>query len=92
VQAKPANAFDISAHIRPKDVEVWPENWQSFCLFAKVNTQWRVGMNGPTGLDYCAIYPLIDKIAEDAEDWNQIFDDIQVMESEAIDVINSRNK
>jgi hypothetical protein len=91
-QAPRGNAFDISGLSKPKDVEVWPENWEVFNLFAKVGTQWRVGMAGATGLDYCALYPLLDKATKDEAEWQQLFDDIQVMESEALSIMASKNK
>lgn len=50
-------AFGIAATAdapMTRDVEVWPENWDTFHLFAACATQWhRAGMAGvPTGLDY----------------------------------------
>lgn len=52
-----------------------------------VLTQWRVGMAGYTGLDYAALYPLLDREAEDDADWQQLFDDVRVLEAEALDVM-----
>jgi len=34
---------------------VWPENRQAVIVFMSMQTQWRVGMNGYTGLDYSAL-------------------------------------
>lgn len=65
-------------------IEVWPDNWRAFVLFSRVQTQWNVGMGGPTGLRYEAIYPLLDREAQDAEDWQQLFDDLQVLEGAAL--------
>ena len=50
-------------------------------------TQWRVGMSGPTGLDYAAVYPLLDRKATDSDEWEQLFDDLRVMESAALEAI-----
>lgn len=36
---------------------VWAKNWKTVELFIALSTQWRVGMNGATGLDYSAIAP-----------------------------------
>lgn len=41
-------------------------------------------MGGPTGLRYEAIFPLLDREAQDAEDWQQLFDDLHVMEGAAL--------
>lgn len=67
-----------------KEVHVFPENWRVFVLFSRVQTQWNVGMGGATGLRYEAIYPLIDREAQDGEDWQQLFDDLQVLEGAAL--------
>lgn len=65
-------------------MEVWPENWPAWSLFCQVSTQWRVGMGGATGLDYSAVYPLLDRAAKDPQEWDEMFSDIQVMERAAL--------
>ena len=44
-------------------------------------------MSGPTGLDYAAVYPLLDRKATDSDEWEQLFDDLRVMESAALEAI-----
>lgn len=75
-------------------VEVWPENWPSWSLFCKVSTQWRIGMGGPSGLDYAAVYPLLDRAAKDPQEWDELFEDIQLLERTALDQMseNRSNK
>jgi hypothetical protein len=34
---------------------LWPDNLTAFSLFADVQTQWRNGFSGPTGLDYLGV-------------------------------------
>lgn len=63
---------------------MWPENWQAWSLFCQVSTQWRVGMGGATGLDYGAVYPLLDRIAQDAAEWMDLFEDLQILERAAL--------
>lgn len=41
-------------------------------------------MGGPTGLDYGAIYPLLDRIATDPAEWMDLFEDIQTLERTAL--------
>lgn len=65
-------------------MEVWPDNHAAFILFNNLSTQWRVGMGGPTGLDYAAVYPLLDRAAKDPQEWDELFSDIQVMEGAAL--------
>lgn len=65
-------------------IEVWPENWPAFRLFSRVGTQWRVGMNGPTGLSYEAVYPLMDRMQLSPDEWGLMLDDIAVLERQAL--------
>jgi hypothetical protein len=37
---------------KPATFGLLPENVEAVAWFLKMQTQWRVGMNGPTGLDY----------------------------------------
>ena len=67
-----------------EEFEVWPENWRVFVLFSRLQTQWSVGMSGATGLRYEAVYPLLDREAQGAEDWQQLFDDLQTLEGAAL--------
>lgn len=65
-------------------VEVWPENWPAFRLFSRVGTQWRVGVNGRTGLCYEAVYPLMDRMDLPPDEWDAMLDDIAAMERQAL--------
>lgn len=66
------------------DVEIWPENWPAFCLFASVGTQWTAGTGGYTGLRYEAVYPLLDRVAKSPQEWDEMFADVQTMERAAL--------
>ncbi len=66
---------------------MWEENWQAFDVFETVRTQWRVGFGGATGLDYSAVYPLLDRFADDPKDWRRLLDDVRVMEAAALDAM-----
>jgi len=41
-------------------------------------------------LDYCAVYPLLDKFAEDKNDWRALLDDIRVMEGAVLDALTPK--
>ena len=41
-------------------------------------------MGGATGLRYEAIYPLLDREAQGGEDWQQLFEDLQILEGAAL--------
>lgn len=87
---RPKNGFDLSYLYVPQDAEVWPENWPIWRVFARLTTQWRfAGMGGRTGLDYAAVYPLLDRLfPNDPQEWDFALDDIRVMESAALDQMN----
>lgn len=67
-------------------IEVWAENWPIFQIFAyDLPTQWRVGMCGPTGLDY-SVLPFIFRARGIARaEWPRALDDIRAMEQAALD-------
>jgi hypothetical protein len=83
----PANAFDIGRLLRKEEVEVWPENYGAVILFCRLGTQWRVGMGGATGLDYCVVLAMIDRLKLDADDAEEMFDDVRHLESAALNVM-----
>jgi hypothetical protein len=71
-------------------VELWPENQPAFDLFCSVQTQWRVGMSGATGLDYVPLFHLMERLELSKEAWQQMFDDVRVIESAALAEMNKR--
>lgn len=68
------------------DVEVVPDVWESYLVFSAMSTQWRVGMNGATGLDYSVIPNVLDLL--NIKSKATIFDDLRVMELKALELIN----
>ena len=85
-EGPPANPFlaALAARGGERVVEVWPDNHAAFILFNNLSTQWRIGMGGTTGLDYAAVYPLLDRAAKDPQEWDEMFSDIKVMEVAAL--------
>lgn len=75
-------------------MQVWPEHIGVLNLFDAVRTQWRVGMAGPTGLDYPAVLATLDRLFSklSEERRNEMFLDLQVMEREALDVMAKASK
>jgi hypothetical protein len=67
-----------------EEFEVWPENWKAFSLFDSLQTQWNVGFSGATGLRYESAYRLIDRIAADDSEWQELFEDLQILERAAL--------
>jgi hypothetical protein len=67
--------------------EVWPDNWKAFLVMDSMGTQWRTGACGATGLDYGVLPSVMKLIGIPTKDRSSVFQDIRVMESEAIAVM-----
>jgi len=59
-------------------------------LFIKMMTQWRTTMGGVIGLDYSVLQMLFDLY--DVNNRQEIFENIQVMEREAMSYMNKEKK
>ena len=70
--------------------EIWPDNWDSVTVFADLATQWRVGLAGPTGLDYGVIPGVLRLRRIPRASWAQVFDDVRVMELEALTAMGEK--
>ena len=64
------------------DFDLWPENEPSFTLFTKIQTQWRTGMSGATGLDYHGVGAAVQMMGKAMTP--ELFSDIQLMERAAL--------
>ncbi|MCK9994410.1 MAG: hypothetical protein Dbin4_02930 [Alphaproteobacteria bacterium] len=64
------------------DFDLWPENELPFHLFTRIQTQWRTGMSGATGLDYHGVGAAIQMMGETMTP--ELFSDIQLMERAAL--------
>lgn len=73
------------------EYEVWPENMPSIRLFSSLQTQWRVGMNGPTGIDYNVLFTRMSQMKLSEQDHEWMFDDIRTIESEALSIMNKKD-
>ncbi|MQA39037.1 DUF1799 domain-containing protein [Rugamonas aquatica] len=65
-------------------VDVLPDNEPVFLLFEEMATQWRMGMNGPTGLDYNVMYHKMSRMSLSDENYRLMELDIRVLESHAL--------
>lgn len=79
--------FGFSPEDYDETVEVWPDNWPSFLVMDSMGTQWRTGAGGATGLDYGVLPNVMKLVGIPAKDCPGVFQDIRVMESEAIAVM-----
>lgn len=65
-------------------VDVWPDNEISWSVFVQLSSQWRVGMSGPTGLDYTPIPFVLEVNGIPRDQWRAVFDDVRAMEKAAV--------
>lgn len=66
-------------------VELWPENWPAWCLYAELSGQWRIApMGGRVALDYTPLFLRMDRMRLDDDTWQDLFDDIRVIEAAAL--------
>ena len=49
-----------------------------------MSTQWRVGLNGPTGLDYNVLFKIMSRLGLPDDEYDVMFSDVRVMEVAAI--------
>lgn len=80
----------LAARVDEAEIEVWPDNWPAFVLFCDLQSQWRIGMGGPTGLDYNVLLTLLARMRLSDAEHDNLFDDVRVMERAALDAISSR--
>ncbi|WP_442959331.1 MULTISPECIES: DUF1799 domain-containing protein [unclassified Providencia] len=70
------------------DIEVFPDVWDSYQAFSAMSTQWRIGMNGATGLDYGAIHHVMKLL--NIKNETTVFDDLRIMEIKALELMNKK--
>jgi hypothetical protein len=63
----------------PRVFLVWPQNWDAVMMFNRLQTQWRNGPRGPSGLDYGAAQWLFSLCAVTQP--FTLLEDLQVMEN-----------
>lgn len=65
---------------------LWPESVPCWALWHLVQTQWRTGMAGPTGLDYAGVEAVVRmrRLAEEG-DLPDLIEGLQTMEVAALD-------
>ncbi len=72
--------------------DVWPENWQTYLIFVSMSSQWRIGMHGPTGLDYSAMPFVFRMHGVKRQDWPEMYTSMRIMEASALEAISSRKE
>jgi hypothetical protein len=70
----------------PEPFGLWPDNVTAVALFCGLLTQWRMGPNGPIGLDYAALPLVARSTGVRPRQMRQAFDGLQTLEAEALTV------
>lgn len=74
------------------DFEIWPENMAAINLFTTLQTQLRGGgMGGVMGFDYTPFFARMDRMKLSEQEYEWLFDDIRVIESEALSAMNKKD-
>lgn len=86
---------DMAPGFGPEDyvsdpVEILPGNELVYEMFAKLDTQWRVGMNGPTGLDYNVVYLRMDRMGLAPDEYDELESDLRTMEIAALNEMRKK--
>ena len=69
------------------DVYLWPCNVQAWQCWCDLQTQWRTGMAGATGLDYAAALAYLRDVAGlRGDERRQVFDCLRAAEHAVLDL------
>jgi len=68
--------------------DLWEENWPAIQLYIHLQTQWRVGMGGPYGLDYNVVFHELDRRGLDREAYDEMMAAMRVIEEAALKALN----
>ena len=77
-------ADDADGHER--QLWLWPDNRPAWELWLAVQTQWRVGLGGATGLDYSAVAAVMHMQGTPRKERSELLALLRVMEAEVLEV------
>lgn len=69
------------------EFRVWPENWDTICLFLAMQSQWRHSTGGIAGLDY-SVLPIV--AAGLGLRWREQFEKLQIVEFAALQALHEK--
>jgi hypothetical protein len=67
-----------------QEFHLWPEHVDAYVLFGQLQTQWRQGPRGATGLDYTAVLAHMRAIGVPSSDRRRLYEEVQIMERAAL--------
>ena len=74
---------------QPETFGILPENCEAMAWFLKLQTQWRVGMNGPVGLDYGVFIACARDEGVKRRDRVWLLEDLRLIEREYLGAVRS---
>lgn len=86
-----AAALGLTVEEATVHCNVWPDNVLAINTFISMLTQWRAGAMGVLGLDYTALPVVLECSRVPRDEWPQVFDDVRVMEDEALRILRAKN-
>lgn len=86
----PVDFIKESEQFKGINAGVYHDNMQSAIIFRDMLTQWRIGANGITGLDYTALPVVMSFHDIDEESKKDVFYCIRTMENAVLKELNSR--
>lgn len=70
--------------------EIWPDNLAAVNVFIAMDTQWRTGYSGATGLDYNALPAVLRLTGVARKAWPGIFNDLRILEDAALTLMRAK--
>lgn len=67
---------------------MWPDLADAFALFARNQTQWRVGSGGPIGLDYTVLYADLKLRGIRQKQQRRVMDQLRIIERAALEFLH----
>jgi len=83
-------AFGLTlGDLEEQNVGIFPDNVTAVGIFVSLQTQWRTGAGGPTGLDYGVLPSVLRLQGVPRAEWPDTFDCIRTLEAEALRVMHA---
>ena len=91
--AKPPDAAELKAFglteadLETPPVVVFADNERAVKLFIRLGTQWRIGINGATGLDHNVLFKHIERMNLSDDEFDDLIEAVRALESAALEEI-----
>jgi hypothetical protein len=82
----------MATYFEQEKTKVWPIHQPVLQVFSSLATQWRIAASGPSGIDYSVLPVVMDLHNIHQQDRTQLFADLQVMESAALEQMRENNQ